>query len=274
MTCWKPERLWLKKTWLIEDGRSFQVFIIAVAIMHEIIGVVLAKGLAMVPDNDEDRTVQEPLFLQIVEDSLDHVIEQIQVVIVSINPPAVLFANPVLPAVVEIGKVGRETEIDAQKGFFGPVHPLNEKIDGLDFVPSNVVAQGVIFLLDLQVQILVTVDLPYPAVFGEGRRKIPGDWRWSYQKAGVTSRQKIVKGRDLGVRPDAERFPVEEVERPLSREKIALLLILAVVKWRFKYQPSVAIRFRNGMAIGCPGLEPKAYRVPTDSMMNKMTFQG
>ena len=51
MACRKIKDPRFKKGWLVKDSRGFKVFIITVSIMHEVVGMVLAKSLAVIPDD-------------------------------------------------------------------------------------------------------------------------------------------------------------------------------------------------------------------------------
>src|SRR4030042_551678 len=77
MACRKPKCLWIKERRLVEDCRSLQVLIVTISIVHKIIWMVLTKSLAVIPHNHKNGTIQQALFLQMLVNTLNHMVQKI-----------------------------------------------------------------------------------------------------------------------------------------------------------------------------------------------------
>ena len=76
----KPESPGLEEGRLVEDHRSLQVLAVTVPVVEVVVRMVLPEGLAVIAHNDQDRPFQKALFLQVLEDPLNHPVQQVQVV--------------------------------------------------------------------------------------------------------------------------------------------------------------------------------------------------
>ncbi len=149
-----------------------------------------------------------------IVNAFDHVIEKVQIVIISADRAAVVFQDVVFGAIVKIGKVRRKADVNSHKGFFGLGQPLDKEIRRLGFISCNVVAEGMKLLNRFEIQIFVAMDLTESAIFHKRGREVPRDGGGCHQKAVIICGQEIMKGWNVSIWIGTESLPVKFIVKP------------------------------------------------------------
>ena len=105
----------LKKGRLMEDHRRFHIFIITVPVVHIIISMVLTKGLSMIPHDDKDRPLQQSLLFEILIDTLQHIVQEVEVIIIATDRTLIRLDDAIIFPIVKIREMCGKTEIDADR---------------------------------------------------------------------------------------------------------------------------------------------------------------
>ena len=152
-----------------------------------------------------------------VIDPLDHLIQQVQIIIIKTNFAPIILHDAVVLSIVKIWEMGREANVYAHEGLSCLTQSINEKIDGLNFISCNIMSKGMIGFFYLEIKIFIAMDLRQATIFHKSGWKVPRDGGGSYKKGIVILWQKIVDGGDSGIRTDAESFTVKKIVVPAEQ---------------------------------------------------------